>query len=85
MTDATGAHEVDAARLRTDVAEVLGLDPAELTEDEDLFDRGLDSVRLMALLGRWRAAGVGGLEFADLAEQPELGHWASLVAAVRKP
>ncbi|MEZ0492091.1 phosphopantetheine-binding protein [Kineococcus sp. TBRC 1896] len=81
MTDGTGTHEVDAARLRTDVAEILGLDPAELTEDEDLFDRGMDSVRLMALLGRWRAAGVGDLEFADLAEQPELRHWARLVTS----
>ncbi|MEE1927574.1 phosphopantetheine-binding protein [Streptomyces sp. TRM 70351] len=66
-------------RVRADVAELLDCDPAELAPDENLFDRGLDSVRIMTLVERWRAAGVGTLEFPDLAEQPELAHWTALL------
>lgn len=67
--------------LRADVAEMLHVEPAALSADEDLFDRGLDSVRLMILLGRWRAHHTATLEFADLAERPELAHWARLLDA----
>lgn len=72
-----------AERVRHDVAELLGCDPAELDADEDLFDRGLDSVRLMALVERWRAGGAPDLEFPDLAEEPVLRHWTSLLVASR--
>jgi aryl carrier-like protein len=68
-----------AERIRADVAELLACDPAELDPTEDLLDRGLDSMRLMALVERWRAAGASDLEFPDLAEQPELGHWTTLL------
>ncbi|MFH8791175.1 phosphopantetheine-binding protein [Streptomyces sp. NPDC017941] len=66
-------------RVRADIAELLDCDPAEIVPDEDLFDLGLDSVRIMTLVQRWRAAGATTLEFPDLAEQPELGHWTALV------
>ncbi|EWC63870.1 Isochorismatase of siderophore biosynthesis [Actinokineospora spheciospongiae] len=68
-----------AERLRADVADVLGCDPAEVTPDVDLFDLGLDSMRTMALVERWRAAGAPAVEFADLAEEPRLERWTSLV------
>lgn len=67
-------------RVRADVAELLGCAPAELAPGEDLLDRGMDSLRIMTLVERWRAAGAGTLEFPDLAERPELGHWTALVA-----
>ncbi|WKX69476.1 phosphopantetheine-binding protein [Streptomyces sp. XD-27] len=66
-------------RVRADVAELLDCDPAEIAPEEDLFDRGLDSVRIMTLVERWRAEGAATLEFADLAERPELGHWTALL------
>ncbi|WP_432483539.1 phosphopantetheine-binding protein [Kineococcus esterisolvens] len=66
-------------RVRADVAQLLGCDPADLDADEDLLDRGLDSIRLMTLVERWRRAGASGLEFADLAEQPVLRRWQELV------
>ncbi|WP_433260065.1 phosphopantetheine-binding protein [Actinosynnema sp. CS-041913] len=75
---------LSAERVRADVAELLGCDPTELTPETDLFDLGLDSVRIMGLVERWRAAGATGLEFADLAEQPELGRWTALVAGAGK-
>lgn len=66
-------------QVRADVAELLGCDPAELDLDEDLLERGLDSIRVMALVERWREAGATALEFADLAEQPVLRHWMTIL------
>ncbi|MGW0788109.1 phosphopantetheine-binding protein [Streptomyces sp. NPDC002911] len=66
-------------RVRADVAELVGCDPAEIEPEENLTDLGLDSVRIMVLVERWRAAGADALEYADLAEQPELGHWTELL------
>lgn len=66
-------------RIRADVAELLGVAPAELDPDEDLLDRGLDSMRIMRLVERWRDAGATGLEFPDLAEEPVLGRWIEIV------
>ncbi len=68
-----------AERMRADVAGLLGCDPGELDDTENLFDRGLDSVRTMTLVETWRSAGAGTLEFPDLAERPELGYWITLV------
>ncbi|NGO67706.1 phosphopantetheine-binding protein [Streptomyces boncukensis] len=66
-------------RVRADVAELLGCDPDEIAPEENLMDRGLDSVRLMTLVERWRASGATALEFPDLAERPELAHWTALL------
>ena len=65
-------------RIRADVAELLDCDPATLAPDQNLFDLGLDSMRTMTLVERWREGGAV-LEFPDLAERPELGHWTALV------
>ena len=37
-------------RLRADVAEVLDMAPEEIAPQDNLFDLGLDSMRLMALV-----------------------------------
>lgn len=60
--------------VREEVAELLFADPAELTDDENLIDFGLDSVRIMTLVERWRRLGVP-ITFADLAERPTLADW----------
>jgi aryl carrier-like protein len=66
--------------LRTDVADILGEDPADIPDDDNLVDYGLDSVRVMALVERWtREHGVT-VDFADLAERPTLEGWAELLA-----
>ncbi|GAA4523566.1 phosphopantetheine-binding protein [Amycolatopsis samaneae] len=75
---------LSADRVRADIAALLGCDPAEVTAEENLFDRGLDSVRMMSLVEKWRGEGADGLEFPDLAEQPELGHWTKLLGAEDK-
>ncbi|MGW8063104.1 phosphopantetheine-binding protein [Streptomyces ziwulingensis] len=69
-------------RIRTDVADCLGEDPTDIPVDENLVDHGLDSVRVMALLERWRREHDVTASFADLAERPVIEAWASLLGAV---
>jgi bifunctional isochorismate lyase/aryl carrier protein len=66
------------ASVRADVAKMLHLSPSEVPDDEDLFESGLDSVRLLTLVEQWRDAGAE-VSFVDLAERPILAHWLTLV------
>ncbi|MFF3488559.1 phosphopantetheine-binding protein [Streptomyces sp. NPDC002701] len=68
-------------RIRADVADCLGEDPADIPVDENLVDHGLDSVRVMALLERWRREHAVTVDFADLAERPAIDAWAALLGA----
>ncbi|KAA6213415.1 isochorismatase [Streptomyces albofaciens JCM 4342] len=68
-------------QLRNDVADVLGEDPADIPADENLVDYGLDSVRLMALAGRWNRDHGIEVAVADLSEEPALEKWAVLLGA----
>lgn len=72
------ADPVTAERVRAQVAEILGEPVQDIDPDEDLLDRGLDSVRLMSLMEAWRASGAE-TDFADLAEKPTVNAWASLL------
>ncbi|WNV85305.1 phosphopantetheine-binding protein [Umezawaea sp. Da 62-37] len=62
-------------QLIADVADVLYLEPAEIDYELSLHDQGMDSVRLMDLVERWRTAGVERIDFITLAEDSRLGHW----------
>ncbi|NSC20207.1 isochorismatase [Streptomyces albus subsp. chlorinus] len=68
-------------QIREDVAASLGEDPADIPLDGDLADLGLDSVRLMALLERWRREHGVRADFADLAETPAIEAWVPLLGA----
>ncbi|MER1967920.1 phosphopantetheine-binding protein [Castellaniella sp. GW247-6E4] len=61
-------------RMREDIAHVLHEDPADIRDDDNLMDLGLDSMRIMRLASRWRADGAT-LDFADLAAEATLAHW----------
>jgi bifunctional isochorismate lyase/aryl carrier protein len=76
----TAGGELSLDRLRSDVAELLGVPAATLVEDASLPEQGLDSIRLMSLVERWRAAG-GAVTFAELAERPTLKDWNELLAS----
>ncbi|MEU6144598.1 phosphopantetheine-binding protein [Streptomyces sp. NPDC047081] len=68
-------------KIRGDVADCLGEDPAGIPVDENLLDYGLDSVRIMALLTLWRREHGVQADFADLAERPAIEAWAPLLGA----
>ncbi len=67
-------------RMRADLAALLDLPVDEFTEDANLLDLGLDSVRLMSLVERWRSEGVS-VDFVDLASDPELRAWFEVLGA----
>ena len=66
-------------RLRGDVAEVLAEDPGSFADDDNLLDRGLDSIRLMSLATRWREAGYEA-GYLELAQEPTIKAWWLLLA-----
>jgi aryl carrier-like protein len=66
--------------LRALLAGLLGTHPADITENDNLIELGIDSVAIMALVGRWQRAGLE-LTYADLAEQPTLAAWWHVLAA----
>ncbi|MFC9896306.1 phosphopantetheine-binding protein [Nocardia sp. NPDC127579] len=70
---------LDRQQVRADIAAALDLRPEELAEDTDLLDAGLDSVRLMSLVEKWRAAGAADIDFVTLAAEPVLGRWLDVV------
>ena len=68
-------------QIREDVADVLGEDPADIPDDENLADYGLDSVRLMSLVERWRRDHGADITFVALAEHPAIEAWSPLLGA----
>ncbi|WP_246833616.1 phosphopantetheine-binding protein [Williamsia sp. 1138] len=68
-----------------DIADALGVSPANLSMDEDLFDAGLDSIRLMSLIEKWRTAGSAGADFPTLAAEPALGPWIKVILGADAP
>jgi aryl carrier-like protein len=70
--------QLTSATVRADVAELLHCTPDEVFDTENLFESGLDSVRLLTLLEGWREAGAD-VSFVDLAECPTLEHWLTLL------
>lgn len=62
------------------VSQALELPAHEIELEDDLLMLGLDSVRLMTLVGQWQAAGAQ-VSFEDLAEQPTLAAWLDKLAA----
>jgi bifunctional isochorismate lyase/aryl carrier protein len=70
-----GAHTMTIETLRAQVVEVLG---EPVADHDNLIDAGLDSIRLMTLVERWRADGRE-VSFVDLAERPTIAGWASLL------
>lgn len=58
-----------------DIAELLNIEPAELDAELDLRDQGIDSIRTMELVERWRRAGVSKVDFIVLAEDQRISRW----------
>ena len=85
LQGASDRHGAELWRpIRADVADMLGEDPADIPVDENLVDYGLDSVRIMALIERWRRDHGVEATFVDLAEQPAIEAWAPLLGVSRR-
>lgn len=70
------------AALQAEVAQLMHIRAADLRIDDNLLHVGLDSIRLMSLVERWRRGGASAT-FVDLAERPTLADWWSLLTASR--
>jgi len=79
-----GVVATTADTVHTEVAELLGVSPHDLDPHADLIASGLDSIRMMALSGRWRKQGID-VGFAALAEQPTVSAWTDLVSRRAAP
>ncbi|MEU3183953.1 amino acid adenylation domain-containing protein [Streptomyces sp. NPDC006923] len=64
--------------MREAVARALDMTPQEVDGDRDLFELGLDSLTLMALVGDWRRGG-NAVTFQDLTRDPTLDAWTRLL------
>lgn len=73
-------HPLSKAGILRAVSEQLQLPAEEIQLQDDLLLLGLDSVRLMTLVGVWQACG-SRVSFEDLAEQPTLDAWIGKIAA----
>ncbi|WJV61197.1 isochorismatase family protein [Pectobacteriaceae bacterium CE70] len=71
------------SRLRTELLPLLDDDSADIGDDENLLDYGLDSVNIMSLVARWRQAGHD-LDFISLVKKPTISHWLSLLNALQR-
>ncbi len=66
-------------QMRQDLAKILLEDPADIHDDDNLIDLGLDSMRAMTLASRWQAAGAT-LDFSEMAAKPTLGAWWAMIS-----
>lgn len=61
-----------------DIAAALDQPPSAIDETTDLLDQGLDSIRIMGLVERWRTAGASDVDFPTLAAEPTVSHWVAV-------
>ena len=66
--------------LRTVVANLLFIPEVEISVEEDVTMLGLDSIRIMTLVEKWRGQGMD-IELIDLLEKPTLLDWSELLNA----
>lgn len=70
-----GTAVADRAHFIRDVADALGVAPEELPTDTNLLDAGLDSIRIMQLVEKWRSEGHETVDPLMLAGDPVLDSW----------
>ncbi|TMV45532.1 isochorismatase [Paenibacillus mesophilus] len=74
------APALSIRHLREQVAELVGEAPTAIGAEDNLIDHGLDSIRMMSLVERWRRVGAD-VSFVELAERPTLDAWWSLLSS----
>ena len=66
--------------IRATIAAQLECPAADVADDDDLIQLGLNSIRMMALAGGWRKRG-SSITFAQLAATPTIDSWYGLLGA----
>ncbi len=61
-----------------DIAHALDRSPASIGDETNLLDEGLDSIRIMGLVERWRSAGAPDVDFPTLAAEPTVSRWVAV-------
>ncbi|MFG2857949.1 phosphopantetheine-binding protein [Streptomyces mirabilis] len=69
--------------FRADLAEFLYQRPDEVDLEENPMDAGLDSLRIVTLLERWRETG-SEVTFVELAERTSFAQWWQLLSAQQR-
>jgi L-ornithine N5-oxygenase len=85
LTEVSGTQTLSRQSVHDDIAAMLGMPASELADDTNLLDAGLDSIRLMSLVQKWRDAGSAGADFVNLASEPVVGIWVDMVAGTDQP
>ncbi|MFJ5121770.1 phosphopantetheine-binding protein [Kitasatospora sp. NPDC088548] len=79
MTDNTNRKNAAATvltgeDLRAALAELIGIDPTEVGDDDNLIQLGLGSLEMMRLVTKWRRAGLP-VAFGELTDTPTFAAW----------
>ena len=61
-------------KMRADIAQAVDLEPSDLGDHDNIYDLGLDSMRLMSLVLAWSEAGCA-LDYGVLSEDLTLAAW----------
>ncbi|MBG9794154.1 Isochorismatase [Paenibacillus dendritiformis] len=76
-----GPQPLTRQAVRVEVAGLLQEHPSRIADDDNLIHIwGLDSIRIMSLIERWRRGGAE-VSFAELAERPTLADWWQLLSS----
>lgn len=78
------SESIGRDEIRATVAAQLGCPAADVADHDDLIAMGLNSMGMMALAGGWRKRGVG-ITFAELAADPTVESWHTLLSATDGP
>ncbi|GAB3274467.1 phosphopantetheine-binding protein [Kineosporia babensis] len=67
-----------------DIADQMNIPVAEVDHELDLRDQGMDSVRVMELVEKWRSEGVTKVDFIQLAEDQRVTHWLTVLRELQR-
>lgn len=65
--------------LKAHIADLIDIAPADIDEESELIDQGLDSLRLVDVVAWVRERGYD-VDFTDLAEDTSLAAWREVLA-----
>ncbi|AJC62132.1 non-ribosomal peptide synthetase [Streptomyces sp. 769] len=70
----SSATTADREDLRRQLAEVMGIEPSDVEDEDNLISLGLNSIKTMQLVTKWRREGLA-VTFAELMDRPNLAAW----------